>query len=511
MVISKTHRTLLSIFLSAIIISTLICPYSVSAKKDEEEAFKNYVGGIYTDIDPADATELTSGETLEGDSSVEPFDLYKIQSDGSDTLTIYLSCKFKCVNLYLFDKKGKYVDYDTITIEDGYIENTDDTEKIYAWSNDTNSPLRFDICVTYEIKKGSYYIVVNPGWQDVTYGGPYRITAALSDDEIDDPELSYLYEEESFSGYIAGIYTAVDPEDGMDIESDEEYEGNTKDNKFDLYKIAASDDDVLSIYLSIKAPNVNMYVFDRKGKYVPFTEIEIEDGYIENTDQDKIYAWSDDTSSPLRFDIEAEYEVHEGIYYIVICPGWQDVDYGGKYDLSVTLDKGSVPPEDRGASTSKKSSDKKDVTQLTYMNYSFEVPDFWCDIYDNEGDMYIYTESEYVFPVIYIFYDPISTLDIDDTSTYKKSVKALKTINEEAMDILFEGAELEESEERYIAGYPAITTRGTIEFDGTNNVYSALFIDDENVYYIIMIDYDDAEVDLFADMEDILDSFEEIE
>ena len=71
MKIGKTHRRIFSIFLSTIIFSLLICPYNVNAKKDEDEAFKNYIGGIYTDIDPANATELTSGETLEGDSSVE--------------------------------------------------------------------------------------------------------------------------------------------------------------------------------------------------------------------------------------------------------------------------------------------------------------------------------------------------------------------------------------------------------------------------------------------------------
>lgn len=512
MSLRKKYRKMLSLVLATVVLSMLAFPNTASAKKDEEESFKNTIGGYTAEIDPADAIELESGVTVTGDTSLADFDLYKIYSEGSDTLTIFLSCKSRCVNLYLFDKKGKYVDYETAEIEDGYIENADDTEKIYAWSDDTSSPLRYDIKATYEISKGNYYIVVNPGWQDTYYGGPYRITAAFSEDADIEPEGAFLFEEEVFYNSIAAYYTEVDPANGTDIDSDEEYEGNTSNAPFDLYKIGVSDDDTLTIELSIKAPNVNMYVFDRKGKYVPFDYADIEDGYIENTDQDKIYAWSDDTSSPLRFEIEAEYTVEEGIYYIVICPGWQDEDYGGKYDFTASLEKGSVDPEDRGSTTSGKKG-TSDTTTYSYGNYTFELPSYWYDSEEVNDTLYAYA-SEYICPMFFI-YKSSKELWKDEGATtatkYKDCIKVLEESNSQELDLDFDSWESESEEETYIAGYPAHTIKGigTIEYTDYE-FFVASFIDDDDVYCFAFIDYDDEDYEIFDDVEDILESFEEI-
>lgn len=516
MSLSKKFRKMLSLVLVTVVLSMLAFPNTASAKKDEEETFKNTIGGYTTEVDPADAIDLESGVTVTGDTSNADFDLYRITSEGSDTLTIFLSCKSRCVNLYLFDKKGKYVDFDTVEIEDGYIEDEEDTEKIYAWSDDTSSPLRYDIKATYDVGKGNYYIVVNPGWQDTYYGGPYRITAAFSEDADIEPEDAFLYEEEIFSNTIASYYTEVDPANGTDIDSDEEYDGNTSNASFDLYKIGVADDDTLTIELSIKAPNVNMYVFDRKGKNVEFTSAEIEDGYIENTDQDKIYAWSDDTSSPLRFEIEAEYEVTKGIYYIVICPGWQDEDYGGKYDFTASLEEGSVDPEDRDASTSvsgKKGSSTSETTEFTYGNYTFEVPSYWYDSEENNDTLYAYA-SEYICPMLFIYKNSRELWEDEGATTatkYKDCIKVLEASNTNELDLDFDSWDAESEEETYIAGYPALTYKGNGTIDYTNyEFFIASFIDDDDVYCIAFIDYDDEDFDIFADVEDILESFEEI-
>lgn len=65
-----------------------------------------------------------------------------------------------------------------MTTYSGYVEGTS-TEHIFAHSENN----QFSAQVSFKVKKGNYYMIICPGWQDTNYGGAFSFKAVFPSDE----------------------------------------------------------------------------------------------------------------------------------------------------------------------------------------------------------------------------------------------------------------------------------------------------------------------------------------
>jgi hypothetical protein len=158
-------------------------------------------------------------------------------------------------------------------------------------------------------------------------------------------------------------------------------------------------------------------------------------------------------------------------------------------------------------------SEKADTISITYNDYTFEIPDYWGDPIEYGNELYFVDKSGSL-PLLYMTYAS------KDYYTEKYNVSAIKfkdyaKILEESLDdfisCVFESSDFHDSTNRFIAGNPAITRTGTCNIDGDDDAFIAQFIDDDNIYVIMVIDYEDSESTIFDDIDELLDSFKAID
>lgn len=165
------------------------------------------------------------------------------------------------------------------------------------------------------------------------------------------------------------------------------------------------------------------------------------------------------------------------------------------------------------ANSSVQSTEDTDVIKVEYNGYAFEIPEYWGEPMQVDTEMYFVSENGSL-PLLYLTYAPKDYY----TENYKKSnlkykdyVKILDESLDDFIDYVFNSSDFDDSTSTYIADNPAITRQGTCNIYGEDDAFIAQFIDDENIYVFMMIDYKDSGSAIFDDIDDILDSFKIIE
>ena len=165
------------------------------------------------------------------------------------------------------------------------------------------------------------------------------------------------------------------------------------------------------------------------------------------------------------------------------------------------------------ANSKAQSTENTDVINVEYNGYSFDVPEYWGEPIVVDNEMYFIKENG-TLPLLYMTY---ASKDYY-TENYKNSILKYRdyiNILEESLDdfisYVFTSPDFDDSTKTYIAGNPAITRTGTCTIYGKNDAFVAQFIDDENIYVFMMVDYENSGSAIFDDIDGILDSFTVIE
>ena len=163
--------------------------------------------------------------------------------------------------------------------------------------------------------------------------------------------------------------------------------------------------------------------------------------------------------------------------------------------------------------TKTNTSSTPDTIGVEFNNYSFDVPGYWGEPYAYGNEMYFLNDS-FEIPIMYIAYAPKAYY----TEKYNDSTLKFKdyfNILEESMDdfigYVFDSCDFEDSNNTFIAQKPAISRQGTCRIDGKDNAFVAQFIDDDYIYVIMIVDYEDSDSTIFEDIDDFLDSFKVID
>lgn len=163
--------------------------------------------------------------------------------------------------------------------------------------------------------------------------------------------------------------------------------------------------------------------------------------------------------------------------------------------------------------TPSKKADETNVTEVTYNGYSFNVPDYWGDPVTVGYEMYFMKDSGSL-PLLYMTYienDFYTESYKNSKLTYTDYFDVLEESLNDFIDYVFDSSEFDDSTKTFIGGKPAITRKGTCNMAGDDDAFIAQFIDDNNIYVIMLVDYKDSESDLFDDLNELLDSFKEID
>ena len=182
--ISKLLNMGIAIFMATVLFINVDA--DAALKKENADSSKGHgsKSNITVSIANIDTPLDKTGEKMEtdveydGDSSEDEITWYSLKVEDKGILSFIYVTDGENTNFYLFDKKGNPVEREDIAIDYGTLED-DDLTHIYAHSDGE----LFGAEITYEVKKGTYYAAVNPGWQDTGYGGKFVLVATLPEDE----------------------------------------------------------------------------------------------------------------------------------------------------------------------------------------------------------------------------------------------------------------------------------------------------------------------------------------
>ena len=165
------------------------------------------------------------------------------------------------------------------------------------------------------------------------------------------------------------------------------------------------------------------------------------------------------------------------------------------------------------ASDKAESAEKSDTINVEFNNYSFDVPEYWGEPYAYGNEMYFLNNS-FEIPIMYIAYAPKAYYTEkynDSILKYKDYVSILEESMDDFIDYVFDSCDFDDSNNTFIAKKPAISRQGTCRIDGKDNAFVAQFIDDDYIYVIMIVDYEDSDSTIFEDIDEFLDSFKAID
>lgn len=165
----KKFTKFFAVLMAAVMAMTAMC---VSAGA----AIYVYVATKDTLLDTANAKAISSGVSYSGDTSKKSLNWYKFTTSQSGTFKVTYSTNGSNTNFYLFDNKGTALSRGNTSNTTGWIEGSDATH-IFGHSTDG----KFAVTTSFNVGKGTYYIVICPGWQDVSYGGTYSFSTSFPD------------------------------------------------------------------------------------------------------------------------------------------------------------------------------------------------------------------------------------------------------------------------------------------------------------------------------------------
>ncbi|SES31611.1 hypothetical protein SAMN04487884_12928 [Butyrivibrio fibrisolvens] len=160
-----------------------------------------------------------------------------------------------------------------------------------------------------------------------------------------------------------------------------------------------------------------------------------------------------------------------------------------------------------------KKSDETKITEVTYNGYSFNVPEYWGDPVTVGNEMYFMKDSG-TLPLLYMTYienDFYTEQYKDSKLRYTDYFNVLEESLNDFISFVFDSCEFDDSTKTFIGGKPALTRKGTCNMAGDDDAFVAQFIDDNNIYVIMLVDYQDSGSDIFDDINELLDSFKEID
>lgn len=171
-------RKVLSLIVTLAMALTVLSAFSITASAEQ---YVDIADNSNTLFDKSAAKKIKSGETYKGDTSKTVLNWYKFEASKSGSFVINFSIKGSNNDFYLFDSNGNFVNRSNITVYSGGIGDLD-TAHIYSFPTDGNDT--FSAKITFKVKKGTYYFVICPGWQDIKVGGKFTIKATFPSETV---------------------------------------------------------------------------------------------------------------------------------------------------------------------------------------------------------------------------------------------------------------------------------------------------------------------------------------
>ena len=150
-----------------------------------------------------------------------------------------------------------------------------------------------------------------------------------------------------------------------------------------------------------------------------------------------------------------------------------------------------------------------DIASYTFNGYTFDIPAYWgeADVY--EDGIYFYGEDEDDLPAVFISIMNIE--DIFDDEIYgltdEEAIEYLESYKEWVFSYDIDARNITDSEEITIAGYPAIIYSATITLYEDDDIRMAIFMDNEYIYELMIMEYEDSDPSYLMDLDYIAASF----
>lgn len=198
-------KKVLSLIVTLAMALTVFSAFSIAVAAEE---YVDVGGNDRTVFDKSGAKKMKSGETYKGNSGQTALSWYKITPSKSGTLKIDYTTKGGDTNLYLLDKNGDYVNRSNISIYNGSLYDTG-THHIIAYPDNK----KFSAQLTFKVKKETYYLVICPGWQDLSNGGEFTLKATFPSETVQEDTSNVS----GTTGDILYLSTAIEEGDTLKL------------------------------------------------------------------------------------------------------------------------------------------------------------------------------------------------------------------------------------------------------------------------------------------------------